>query len=77
MAKIALVRQGESRTLTIQKLYNCVTPPWLADLHRVRDRKLDQFGHPRLVPRLAKSDELLLQATYHGFKRARRLSRDF
>jgi hypothetical protein len=29
------------------------------------------------VPRLAKNDELLLQASYHGFKRTRRLSRDF
>jgi hypothetical protein len=26
------------------------------------------------VPGQAKSDELLLQATYHGFKRTRRLS---
>ena len=31
----------------------------------------------KLVPRPAKSDELLLQATYHGFKRTRRLSLDF
>jgi hypothetical protein len=30
-----------------------------------------------LVPRPAKTDKLLLQPTYHGFKRTRRLSLDF
>ena len=40
---------------------------------------LSSWGFRRhgLVPRLAKSDKLLLQATYHGFKRTRRLSHDF
>ena len=31
----------------------------------------------RLVPRLAKSDELVLHPTSHRFKRTRRLSLDF
>ena len=30
-----------------------------------------------LVPRPAKNDKLRLQPTYHGFKRTRRLSREF
>ena len=76
MAKIALARQGESRTPTIQKLYNCVPQPWLADLHRVRDRKLDQFRHPRLAQhvqltqtrsyQLCRSSSLQGPLSHHG-----------
>ena len=38
-------------------------------------RRLDRRG--KLVPRLAKSDELVLHPTSHRFKRTRRLSLDF
>ena len=55
--------------LTNRRLVEDLATPHFVTLLLMR---LDQ-----LVPRPAKNDELLLQATYHGFKRTRRLSLDF